>query len=152
MSDEEFLIVQAWVNEILTLHEKPIDTALQSWSTMNDTISQLQKGGSTNKTSDQRPVVLLNSGYQLLNCIINDRLKRIVEQTHVLEPEQGMGRPGQSVNINMQKIHFVTHEAHRQGKRVYRLDINLRNAFNAMSQEALWHVMNMFHILDVDFL
>jgi len=26
MSDEEFLIVQAWVNEILTLPEKTIDT------------------------------------------------------------------------------------------------------------------------------
>jgi len=59
---------------------------------------------------------------------------------------------GRSVNINMQKMHFVTHEAHRQGKRVCRVDIDLRNAFNAMSQAALWHVMNMFHISDVDFL
>ena len=63
MSDEEFLMVQAWVNEILTLPEKTIDTPRQSRSTMNGTISQLRKGGSTNKTSDQRPVVLLNSGY-----------------------------------------------------------------------------------------
>jgi len=86
MSDEEFLIVQAWVNEILTLPEKTIDTARQSRSTMNGTTSQLHKGGSTNKTSDQRPVVLLNCGYQLLNHIINERLKRIVEQTNVLEP------------------------------------------------------------------
>jgi len=67
ISGEEFLIVQAWVNEILTLPEKAIDTARQSQSTMNGTVSQLHKGGSTNKTSDQRPVVLLNSGYQLLN-------------------------------------------------------------------------------------
>ena len=55
---------------------------------------------------------------------------------------------GRSVNINMQKMHFVTHEAHRQGKRVYRVDISFRNAFNAVSQAALWHVMNMFHIPD----
>jgi len=150
MSDEEFLIVQAWVNEILTLPEKTIDTARQSRSTMNGTISQLHKGGSTNKTSDQRPVVLLNSGYQLLNYIINERLKRIVEQTNVLGPGHGGGRQGRSVNINMQKMHFVTHEAHRQGKRVYRVDIHFRNAFDAMSQAALWHVMNMFHIPDVD--
>jgi len=46
----------------------------------------------------------------------------------------------------------VAHEAHRQGKRVYRVDIDFRNAFDAMSQVALWHVMNMFHILDVDLL
>jgi len=37
MSDEEFLIVQAWVNEILTLPGKIIDTARQSRSTMNST-------------------------------------------------------------------------------------------------------------------
>ena len=61
MSYEEFLIVQACMNEILTLPEKTIDTACQSPSTMNSTISQLHKGGSTNKTSDQRLVMLLNS-------------------------------------------------------------------------------------------
>jgi len=113
MSDEEFLIVQAWVNEILTLPEKTIDTAHQSRSTMNGTISQLHKERSTNKKSDQRLVVLLNSGYQLLNYIINERLKRIVEQTNVLESGQGGGRQDRSVNINMQKMHFITHEAHR---------------------------------------
>ena len=41
MSDEEFLIVQAWVNEILTLPEKTIENARQSRSTMNGNISQL---------------------------------------------------------------------------------------------------------------
>ena len=56
----------------------------------------------TNKKSDQRPVVLLNSGYQLLKYIINEWLKRIVEQTNVLKPGQGGGRQGRSVNINMQ--------------------------------------------------
>jgi len=91
MSDEEFLIVQTWVNEILTLPKKTIDTARKSRSTMNATISQLDKGGSTNKTSDQRPVVLLNSGYQLLNYINNEQLKRIVEQANVSEPGQGKG-------------------------------------------------------------
>jgi len=80
MSDEEFLIVQAWVNEILNLPEKTINTAHQSRFTINGTVSQLHKGGSTNKMSHQRPVVLLNSGYQLLNYIIDKRLKRIVEQ------------------------------------------------------------------------
>jgi hypothetical protein len=52
----------------------------------------------------------------------------------------------------MQKMHFVTHGAHRQGKQAYRVDIDFRNAFNTMSQTALWHVINMFHIPDVDLL
>jgi len=83
-----------------------INTVRQSRSTMNGTISQLHKGNNTNKTSDQRPVVLLNSGYQMLNYITNERLK----QTNMLEPGQGGGRQGRSVNINMPKMHFVTHE------------------------------------------
>ena len=136
MSGEELLIVQAWVDEILTLPKKPIDTARQSLSTMNSAISQLHRGGSTNKTSDQRLVVLLNSGYQPLNYII-ERLKRIVEQANLFEPGQIGGRQGRTVNINLQKMHFVMHEAHRQGKRVYRVVIDFRNAFNAMMQAAL---------------
>jgi len=78
--------------------------------------------------------VLLNSGNLLLNYTINERLKRIVEQANVIIPGQGGGRQVRSVNINMQKIHFVTHEAYRQGQRVYQVNIDFRNAFNAMSQ------------------
>ena len=89
------------MNEILTLPEKTIDTVRQSRSTMNGTITQLHKGGSTNKTSNQRPVVLLNSGYQLLNYIINERLKRIVKRTNVLEPAAGRGQAGS----NCQHLH-----------------------------------------------
>ena len=55
MTDEEFQIVKMWVNGILTG-----DTSRQR-ETMNGTISQLHKGGGTNRPSDQRPVVLLSS-------------------------------------------------------------------------------------------
>ena len=67
--------------------------------------------------------------------IINEWLKRIVEQTNVLEPGQGGGKQGRSVNINMQKMNFVTHEAHRQGKRVYRVDIDFRKAFSSLARD-----------------
>ena len=43
-------------------------------------------------------------------------------------------------------------KARRQGKRVYRVDIDFKNAFNAMSQAALWQVMRMLKIPDVDLL
>jgi len=43
MSEEESLIVQTWVNEILTPPEKTIDNTRQSQSTMNGTISQLHQ-------------------------------------------------------------------------------------------------------------
>ena len=51
----------------------------------------------------------------------------------------------------MQKVHFISQEARRQGKGVYRVDIDsVKNAFNAMSQAALWQVMRMFKIPDVN--
>ena len=133
------MIVQEWVNEILTLPTKIDHTGNgQKRATMNGAISQLHKGVSTNKTSDQRPVVLLNdSVYQMLKYIINKQFKNIVEPANLLEPEQGGGRQGRSVNGNMQKLHFLTGEANTQNKRVYGVDIDFRNAFNAMSQDAL---------------
>ena len=36
--------------------------------------------------------------------------------------------------------------------RVYTVDIDFKNVFNAMSQAALWWVMRMFKIADVDLL
>jgi len=66
--------LKMWVNEILTE-----DTSRQR-ATMNGTISQLHKGEGTNKTSDQRPVVLLNSLYQLLNFVISELLKKMWNQ------------------------------------------------------------------------
>jgi len=68
---------------------------------MHGTISQLHKGGGTNKTSDQRPVALLNSVYQLLTYVINERLKKNVEAANILEPGQIEGWQGRCVGINM---------------------------------------------------
>jgi len=80
MTDEEFQIVKIWVNEILTE-----DTNRQR-AMMNDAISKLLKGEGSNKTLNQRPVVLLNSVYQLLNYVINEWLKTIIEPANILEP------------------------------------------------------------------
>ena len=138
MTDKEFVIVQERVNEILTLPANTHHTGNgQKRATMNGTISQLHKGGRTHKTSDQRLVVLLNSVYQLLNYIINKRLKENVEPANLLEPGQGGGRQGRSVNGNMQKLYLITNEANRQNKRVYRVDIDFKNVFNAVTGFAL---------------
>jgi len=140
---------------ILELPAKLLDYFLRSNKSninQNGTISQLHKGGGTNKTSDQRQVVLLNRVYQLLNYVINERLEKIVKPDYILEPGQGGGRQGRCVGINMQKVHFIQQESQRQGKSMYRVDIEFKNGFNAMSQAALWQVMKMFKIPDVDLL
>jgi len=90
--------------------------------------------------------------YQLLNYVIDERLKTIVESGNMSEQGQGGGRQGRCVGINMQKVHFIQQEARRQGKRAYRVDIDFKNTFNVTSQTALWRVMRMFKIPDVDVL
>ena len=120
-----------WVNEILTE-----DTSRQR-ETMNGTISQFHKGGDTNRPSDQRQVVLLNSVYQLLNYVINEWLKKIVEPANIFRTRARWRQARTLRGINMQKVHFIQQEARRQGKRVYGFDIDFKNAFNAMSQAAL---------------
>ena len=49
-------------------------------------------------------------------------------------------------------MEWITEEAQRQGKRVLRVDIDFRNAYNSMNQAALWAVMRAFGIPDVDLL
>jgi len=56
-----------------------------------------------------------------------------MEPANILEPGQGGGRQGRCVGINMKRVHFIQPEARRQGKTVYRVDIDFKNAFNAMS-------------------
>ena len=90
--------------------------------------------------------------YQLLIYDINERLKKNVEPANILEPGQGRGKQGRCVGMNMQKVHFIQKEARRQGKKVYRVDIDFEKAFTAMYQAARWQVMRMFKIPDVDLL
>jgi len=97
-------------------------------------------------------VVLLNCTNQLVMHILNARLRNIVEKADILEPGQSGGRQGRSTDINLAKVEWVTREALAQGKRVYRIDVDFTNAFNTMSQAALWAVKRVYGIPDVDLL
>jgi len=135
-----------WVNEILTE-----DTSRQR-VTMNGTISQPHKGGGTNRPSDQRPVVLLDSVYQLLNYVINERLKKIVEPANILEPGQGGGRQGRCVGIKCKRCTSSNRKLGDRAREFIGSTLTFKNAFNAMSQAALSQVMRMFKIPDADLL
>ena len=102
--------------------------------------------------SDYRPVVLLNSTNQLIAHVINSRLRNIVERAGILEAGQGGYRQGRSTDVNMRKIESITKEAQRSKKRFLRTDIDFRNAYNALSQPALWAILRKCGVPDVDFL
>jgi hypothetical protein len=115
---------------------------------MNGTM--LHKGGVTeDRPQDWRPVVLLNCANQLVMHILNARLRNIVEKAGILAPGQSGGRQGRNTDINLTKLAWVTWEALAQGKRVYRVDVDFTNAFNDMSQTALWAVMRAYGIPDL---
>ena len=149
MSYAELEILREWANEILAMENGRVKTVEE----MNGIIRLLHKGGSSDdKPQDCRPVVLLNCTNQLVMHILNDRLRNIVEKAVILEPDQSGGRQGRSTDINLTKLEWVTRETLTQGKRMYRVDVDFTNAFNAMSQAALWAVMRAYGIPDVDLL
>jgi hypothetical protein len=149
MSYAELEILREWANEILAMEKARVMKVEE----MNGTICLLHKGGMTDdRPQDWRPVVMLNCANQLVMHILNAWLRSIVEKAGILEPGQSGGRQGRSADINLNKLEWVTREAIAQGKRVYRVDVDFTNAFNAMSQAVLWAVMRAYGIPDVDLL
>ncbi len=104
------------------------------------------------KPSDWRPIGLLNVGTQLVHHVINYRLTTITEVENIIVPGQDGGRAGRGVDLNQLKLEWITSEAKRLKQRIVRIDIDFKNAFNSMSQSALWEVMRAYNIPDVDLL
>ena len=147
MTEEGLEILRIWANEVLRGERRMTESEL------NGTITLLHKGGDTmHLPSDYRPVVLLNSTNQLIAHVINSRLRNIVERAGILEAGQGGYRQGRSTDVNMRKIESITKEAQRSKKRFLRTDIDFRNAYNALSQPALWAILRKYGVPDVDFL
>ena len=143
-------IIRTWANQVLTLGPQPRRITLEQ---LNGTISLLHKGtGSTDRTSDWRPVVLLNTINHCVAHIINERLTNILETSGIFESGQAGFRAFRSTDSNMCKMNRITSLAQQRKTRFFRADVDWKNAFNSMSQPALWAMMRMLHIPDVDFL
>ena len=72
-------------------------------------------------------MVLLHSGHQLLIYIINERLKRIVEQVNVFQLGQCGGKQGRCVNIDMQTRMKLTNKKSESSKSTLTLKRLQRN-------------------------
>jgi len=129
--------------------KKTIDTARQSRSTM--------KGILFNSTKEAAPTKRRSkSGSAAQKWVPTAQLhhQRAAETIRgtgkCVKSKAGWGQAGSMCEHQHAKNAFVTREAHRKGKRVYQVDIDFRNVFNAKTQATLQHVMNMSHIPDVD--
>ncbi len=67
-------------------------------------------------------------------------------------PGQDGGRTGRGVDLNQLKLDWITSESQRLKQRILRIDIDFKNAFNSMSQSALWSVMRAYNLPDIDLL
>jgi hypothetical protein len=56
------------------------------------------------------------------------------------------------VDLNQLKLDWITSEAQRLKKRIFRIDMDFKNAFNATGQSALWAILRAYNIPDVDLL
>ena len=110
---------------------------------MHGLVALLHKGGcSTDRAGDYRPVVLLNSLFQLISYVIKEHLVRIVEVSNILEPGQGGFRARRGCDISTHKLEFITREAQQTTSNPFvRVDVDFENAFNSVTHENLWSVL-----------
>jgi len=142
---EELTVVRVWADRVL--QDAQSASSVLTDKILNCSIRLLHKGGDTSdKPSDWRPIGLLNVGIQLVHHIINYRLTIITEADNLIVPGQDGGRAGRGVDLNQLKLDWVTSEAKRLKQRIIRIDIDFKNAFNSMSQTALWAVMRAYNI------
>jgi len=151
LTAEELAVVRTWADRALS----DVQSAASALTDedLRCAIRLLHKGGDTSdKPSDWRPIGLLNVGTQLVHHVINYRLTTITEVENIIVPGQDGGRAGRGVDLNQLKLEWITSEAKRLKQRIVRIDIDFKNAFNSMSQSALWEVMRAYNIPDVDLL
>ena len=150
LTQEELDVLREWADRVLRDAQ---GAEILTEEVLNGTVSLLHKGGDTNdRPSDWRPIVLLNTCMQLVYHVINCRLTEITEKENLIAPGQAGGRQGRGVDVNQAKMDWLTQEAHRLQQRFFRIDIDFKNAFNSMSQSALWAIMRAYNIPDVDLL
>ena len=144
-------IVLHWINEVLTSESPGHKLSVKE---VHGLVALLHKGGgSTVRAENYRPVVLLNSLFQLVSYIIQERLVRIVEGSNILEPGQGGFRARRGCDINMHKLDFITREAQKKTSNAFvRIDVDFENAFNSVPHEHLFAVLRAFEIPDIDLL
>ena len=148
---EELAIVRTWADR--SLKDAHSAASVLTDEDLRCAIRLLQKGGETSdKPSDWRLIGLLNVGTQLVHHVINYRLTTIKEVENLIVPGQDGGRAGKGIDLYHLKLDWITSEAKRLKQRMTRIDIDFKNAFNSMSQSALWEVMRVYNIPDVDLL
>jgi hypothetical protein len=137
----EMTILRAWANQILMTDQLAPDISCED---VHGVIFLLHKGGGTTKhPSDWCPVVFMDDMNQLLGT-------RLVEDSNVLETDQGGYREVRGGDLNMHKIDHLTCQTREYHRVLLRSDVDFVNTFNSVSHGSLWAVLEGFRVSDVD--
>ena len=69
---------------------------------------------------------------QLAHQVINYRLTVITEAENLIAPGKDGGRAIRGVDLNQLKLDWITRETQRLKRRVFRIDIEFKNAFTSL--------------------
>ena len=74
------------------------------------------KSGSRGDTKAYRPIALLNQAYKIFTTIINNRLKKLVEEVGIFDDSQNGFRSGRSVHDNILTLLAAIERAGLEGR------------------------------------
>jgi endonuclease/exonuclease/phosphatase family metal-dependent hydrolase len=104
----------------------------------------LHKGGPKGDTSAWRPIALLDQGYKILTSIINNRLKKLVEEQRVFDDSQTGFRAGRSVHENILTLLAAIEKAGIEKLPLHILYFDFRKAYDSVPISKLLHTLRRF--------
>ena len=120
-----------WINGVITSEEPGLRLSIKE--THGLVVLVHKDTGSTDRVSDYRPVVLLNSLFQIVSYIIQERFVRIVEGSNILETGQGGFRARWRCDMNVHDLDYITRETQKATSNPFvRIDVDFENVFNSV--------------------
>jgi len=84
-----------------------------------------------------RPLVFLNTIFQLINIIIMSQLRRLSEKYAVMKGSQYGFRAHCGVQMVVQRAHWVQQQAMKESGTLIQIDLHFMNAFNSAGHSCL---------------
>lgn len=104
-------------------------------------IVPLHKKGDVGRVENYRGVILLNTAYKIYAGILNERLKKDVEEKGVIQETQAGFRRGRGTMDNVYVLqHVVKKEVQKKG-RIFEFFMDLKAAFDKVDRKELWKAM-----------
>ncbi|XP_017879159.1 trichohyalin-like, partial [Ceratina calcarata] len=105
-------------------------------------IVPLHKKGDYQKVENYRGITLLNTAYKIYAAVLNERIKKNLEDEQSLDDTQAGFRRHRGVVDNVYILqHVVEKELKRKGGKIFAFFIDLKSAFDKVDRRKVWLAM-----------